>query len=253
MNNILLTREGFTLNQSKRIPEKDEVINGEEGKMYANRKDDRSLSFSMVAYDIVERLSITKDSHILEVCCGAGQLAHNLFKLTGNKNIVATDGSKILIDEAKKRYGSDNISFEVHNVHKHPHKEKFDFIICKDSFHHFKKSDVAIKELVSLLKEGGILYIWDLNRECSFEQVKYRCDKIAFEHEGRRFLQSLNASLTVREMKEAASHSGASDFQSFYPFKFSDKNIDGHKDLIEKDMVKEHELNKLFAIYLIKK
>ena len=73
---------GFTPNPSNRIPEPHEVISGEEGKLYAKRKDDRTLTFRMVAYDIKERLEITPEKTILEVCCGAGQLVYFLYIYT---------------------------------------------------------------------------------------------------------------------------------------------------------------------------
>ena len=103
--------EGFTANLKKRIPEKEEIISGREGELYANRKDNRILNFSMVAFDIVERTSMNQNNRVLEVACGAGQLAHYLYRFTKNRNIVATDGSKELITAAKKKYDNEPIKF----------------------------------------------------------------------------------------------------------------------------------------------
>src|SRR3989344_7482367 len=114
--------EGFTTNLKLRIPEKEEVIKGKEGKLYANRKDNRSLNFSMVAYDIVERLEVNKSQKVLEVACGAGQIAHYLYAFTKSKKITATDGSKELINAAKIRYKKEPIKFHVENIHKHSGK-----------------------------------------------------------------------------------------------------------------------------------
>ena len=139
--------EGFTTNLKKRIPEEEEVISGKEGKLYANRKDDRSLNFSMVAYDIIERTNLDKNKRVLEVACGAGQLAYYLYHLTKNKNIIATDGSKELIAASRKRYKKYPIKFFVENIHNHPWKEKNDLVIIKDSFHHFKNPIKVIKEI----------------------------------------------------------------------------------------------------------
>lgn len=244
---------GVSTDFSKRILEKDEIISGEEGILYAHRKDNRTLTFELVATDIIEKLNINDKMNILEVCCGAGQLVHFLYLLTGNKNIIATDGSKELIESAKSTYGNEPIKFEVQNIHTHSYKSKFDAVICKDSFHHFKNHTDSLKEMFSLVKKGGVVYIWDLNRECPHKQYSYRASTIASIHERERFLHSLNASLTADEMKEVALNAGASNFDVFYPFTFSKTNLKRHSKQIQEDKVKEFELNRLFAIYVIKK
>jgi hypothetical protein len=44
---------GVSTDFSKRILEKDEIISGEEGILYAHRKDNRTLTFELVATDII--------------------------------------------------------------------------------------------------------------------------------------------------------------------------------------------------------
>lgn len=251
MIKITFKRGDFRTDLSRRIPE-EEVINGLEGTFYANRKDDRTLSYKMVAYDINERFPIKNEHKILEVCCGAGQLARYLHLLTGNCNIIATDGGKELINAAKERcYNSLPIKFEVCNVHNHPYKGENDLVICKDAFHHFHDSVKSMNEMLNLLKSNGVLYIFDLVRECPPEQIEHRLNLIQDNHEGKRFLQSLNASFTIEEMKDIIKKSTASKFDSIYPFRFSNVNLTYHSELIRKNKVKEHLLDRLFAVYLI--
>lgn len=251
MTKILFERDGFRTDLSRRVPE-EEVIGGLEGTLYANRKDNRTLSYSMVAYDINERFPIKDEHKVLEICCGAGQLARYLHLLTGNCNIIATDGSKELIDVAKKRhYNSLPIKFEVYNVHNHPYKRENDLVICKDSFHHFHNPVKSMNEMLDLLKSDGVLYIFDLTRECPPEQIAYRLNSMQDNHEGRRFLQSLNASFTIEEMKDIIKKSSASKFDSIYPLKFSNENLRYHSELIREDKVKEHLLDRLFTVHLI--
>ena len=54
MKNEKLTVGNFTANLRLRIPEAEEIITGLEGELYANRRDNRTLHYSMVAYDILE-------------------------------------------------------------------------------------------------------------------------------------------------------------------------------------------------------
>ena len=247
-----LSAEGFTTNLKKRIPEEDEIISGKEGKLYANRKDDRSLNFSMVAHDIIERTKLDKNKRVLEVACGAGQLAHYLYQFTKNKNITATDGSKELIAAAQKKYGKYPMKFSVKNIHNHPWKSKSDLVVMKDSFHHFKNPIQGMKELLGLVKKGGILYIYDLTRDAPLKQISRRLNTLKVEHEKKRFLASVNASLTLIEMRKLLKKSGITRFQ-YFPLHFSKKNLDSHKSWIRKDKTKEHTFYTLFRIYLIKK
>lgn len=245
--------EGFTTNLKKRIPEEEEVIGGKEGKLYANRKDNRSLNFSMVAFDIKERIKLDKDKKILEVACGAGQLAHYLYYFTKNKNITATDGGKELIIAAQERYKKEPIKFFTKNIHSHPWKGKSDLVIIKDSFHHFRNPSQGMKELLSLVKKGGILYIYDLTRDAPSNQVARRLNTFEIEHEKKRFLASLNASLNLKEMKALIKKMGIKDFEYFYPLHFSNNNLKYHKEWIREDKTKEHTFHTLSRIYLIKK
>ena len=249
MKEQLLNAEGFRANLGVRTPEDFEVIKGEEGTRYANRKDNRTLSYSMVAYDIAERFPEAQE--ILEVCAGSGHLAYFLHKYTGRR-IHATEGGKELIQAARTKYNSENILFEVQNVHNHAGKGKYDLVVCKDSFHHFPDSRQGLKDLSSLLKEGGSLYVFDLTRDCPEEQALARLNTIQNSHEQKRFLQSLNASWTMDEMIALAEECGL-NLECQPRLKFSNENSGYHRDMIEKDRTREAELNLLSRIYVFKK
>ncbi len=246
------TREGFTTDLSRRILEEEEVISGVEGERYANRIDNRTLTFKMVATDIIERANLKEDSHVLEVCCAAGQLSKELSSYVKPENIVASDGGPELIDAAKTKYGQSGITFEVKNVHEMAPAE-FDCVICKDSFHHFPDPVVAIKELMSQLKEGGVLYIFDLCRNAKDEQIQRRQAIIVNDHEAMRFLRSLNASLTPEEFIASAKVAGVEQVEAVYPFHYSDTNLKSHEQEVAIDPTKEFEMDTLFAVYVLRK
>lgn len=239
--------EGFETDLSVRILEEGEVMNGVEGKLYSSKKDDRTLNYSMVAYDICERF----DGKILEVCCGPGQLAYFLYSFTNSSDITATDASKEMILSAIDRYSGEPIRFERHNIHNHPYTGENDLVVCKDSFHHFKDPVKSMSELLDLLVVGGTLYIYDLARECPEDQIKKRLSSIENPHEKKRFLQSINASFTLDEMKDIISKAGGRDFEIVYPLVFSSKNLSYHADKM--DEVKEHTFDRLSRICLVRK
>ena len=110
-----------------------------------------------------------------------------------------------------------------------------------------------MRELLSLIKKGGVLYIYDLTRDAPLKQISRRLNTFEVEHEKKRFLASLNASLTLTEMRKLLKKLGITRFQYFYPLHFSTRNLDNHKSWIKKDETKEHTFHTLSRIYMIKK
>jgi SAM-dependent methyltransferase len=245
--------DGFITRLQERIPEEEEVIQGKEGELYSRRIDDRSLNYSMVAFDILERTHVEGNHKILEVACGAGQLAHFLYLFSKNKNIIATDGGKELIASCRRKYQKEPVRFFVKNVHSHPWKNSRDVVVCKDSFHHFKDPVQGMKELLDLVAPQGTLYIYDLTRDAPYQQIAARLTTFVNDHEKKRFLQSLNASWTLEEMTRVLETLGMKDWQYFSPRDFSEKNLACHRKWIEIDRTQEHTFSRLSRIYLVKK
>ncbi|MDP3881350.1 MAG: class I SAM-dependent methyltransferase [Nanoarchaeota archaeon] len=248
------SREG--LNLAVRILEDEEIITGDEANKYADRRDNRALTTRLVALDILEKIPIKKvTGRVLEVCCGAGDLANKLYRLTDNPNIRATDGSPGLIETAKVKYP--HINFSVANVHNHLGRGKNDLVICKDAFHHFSDPQKSLGELLDLVSPGGYLYIFDLNRDCSPNHFQRREQVIVDPNEKRRFIRSLNASLTAVEFAELLRKPEIYEIISsafiHYPFSFSDEALAKSQDLIAKDETSEYKLNTLSAVYVLQR
>lgn len=71
-------------------------------------------------------------------------------------NVLATDISEILLKEAKeagyiKKYKKENAEFLSF-----PDRE-FDFVLCKESYHHFPRPAVALYEMLRVAKKGVVL------------------------------------------------------------------------------------------------
>src|SRR3989344_4128247 len=109
------------------------------------------------------------------------------------------------------------------------------------------------KENLNLLKKNGILYIYDLTRDCLIDQVEARFNTFQDEHEKKRFLRSLNASLTLKEMVNITEKLGVLEWNFFYPIHFSETNLRHHQEWIKKDKTQEHKFFRLSRIYVIRK
>ncbi len=80
-------------------------------------------------------------------------------------HVVATNISEHLLPEAKelgripeyKQENAENLSFE---------DEKFDFVLCKESYHHFPRPMIALYEMLRVAKKGVVLI--EPNDPCIF-------------------------------------------------------------------------------------
>ena len=100
-------------------------------------------------------------SHVLEIGCGTGLFTRELAR-TDNA-IVAIDISETLINKAKERVSSANVSFIVGNAYKTEFKSgSFDFIVGSSALHHLEV-DSALKEFHRILKPGGRMMFTEPN------------------------------------------------------------------------------------------
>ena len=73
------------------------------------------------------------------------------------------------------------------------------------------------------------------------------------EHERKRFLQSLIASWKIGEFSDVAKKAGITNLEILSPVKFSEENLEYHSEQISQMKVRDHEFDRLFAIYVIRK
>ena len=107
----------------------------------------------------------------------------------------------------------------------------FDFIICKDSFHHFKDPVKVLKEMYRVLKIGGYIYSVDLRRDIPNE-IFYQITQLASElniDNAILYFISHNASYTIKEMETIVEKAGIKKFNISSPT--IDKNFLREYDL----------------------
>lgn len=102
-----------------------------------------------------------KGKNILDAGCGTGHLTLEL--LQEGFNVVATDYSEELVDFAKDMLNQAGFSSDIFQLdlcdNETLKKEYFDTIICLDVIEHIDKDVLALQNLTSALKPGGILII----------------------------------------------------------------------------------------------
>jgi ubiquinone/menaquinone biosynthesis C-methylase UbiE len=104
---------------------------------------------------------------ILDVACGPGLLSKELAIRLPQATVTGIDYSKHAINLAKQNcQGLANSQFRQMDAYRIQFSSaKFDAVVCKDSLHHFNKPTQALKEMLRVLKPGGLLYLQDMRRD----------------------------------------------------------------------------------------
>lgn len=113
---------------------------------------------------------------VLELACGSGEITERLAK---QHDVTALDLSQNMIDAAKAKPGSENITFLQGDMRDLSGLSRFDMIGCFcDSFNYLEDKDEVrafLKEVRAHLNEGG-LFLFDSHSLC-------RLDEFAEEYE----------------------------------------------------------------------
>ena len=97
--------------------------------------------------------------------------------------------------------------------------ESYDYVLCKDAFHHFKNPVKVLKEMFRVLKKGGYIYSIDLRRDAP-EEVVYQITQSASQlniENAILYWESHKASYTIKEMKKIIKKAGIKKYKIFTP------------------------------------
>lgn len=110
---------------------------------------------------IIENSKIASKYQIMDVGTGTGvMIPHLLSKLDSSGKIFAIDVSENMLDEARKKFKDDRISYIHGDILELNDNGKYDLIMCYSMFPHFKsRKNEAIGKLSGMLREGGKLVI----------------------------------------------------------------------------------------------
>jgi len=175
--------------------------------------------YDLVSRNILQNVKISPGK-ILDVACGYGGLMNGLNKYCKNVEFVGIDLSKSMIKVGKKYISNKKIKFYIMSADKMSFKEgSFDYILCKDSFHHFNNPLKVLREMYSVLKKGGSIYSIDLRRDAP-EEVIYQIVQLASQlnvENAILYLESNRASFTIKEMKTLLKKAGIRRYKIFVP------------------------------------
>jgi len=154
----------------KRIVEshQDQFFNTTNAKKYLeNAKKSSKVRFNNFL-STLNKLNI--QGKYLEIGSGPGILTQIVAKQHPNVKITAMDISKDMIKLAQQdldyrlQTRINYITGDVCNINSIKNLGEFDLIYSTFTMHHWDNAEMAIKNIYSMLKDNGVLYVFDLKR-----------------------------------------------------------------------------------------
>ena len=119
--------------------------------------------FSESARVIASSLKLRGDEHILDVACGTGHASLAVAKQLSTGRVTAVDFSSGMLDQARKKAASLNISnveFLVRDMqHMEFMKDSFDVAICAFGIFFVDDMQAQLERIASMVKSGGKIMI----------------------------------------------------------------------------------------------
>jgi ubiquinone/menaquinone biosynthesis C-methylase UbiE len=105
--------------------------------------------------------------NVLDLACGPGFISCELARAVENGTVTGVDISEELVavaHQAKASEKIENAAFSTGNVYELTLPENaFDFVYARFLFQHLEKPQLALKNILRVLKPGGILCVLDID------------------------------------------------------------------------------------------
>jgi trans-aconitate 2-methyltransferase len=106
--------------------------------------------------EVLDRLELRGDETVLDAGCGSGRVTEELIKRLPAGRIIAVDGSKAMIAEARERLG-DRASYMVADLSELEVEDPADLVFSTATFHWILDHDRLFARLRRALRPGGRL------------------------------------------------------------------------------------------------
>jgi trans-aconitate 2-methyltransferase len=114
------------------------------------------------ARELISRLKLRGDEHILDVGCGDGKVTAEIARAVPRGSVVGIDASLQMIGFAKKTFLAEknpNLKFQVMDARKIKFSRQFDLIFSNAALHWVDDHEKILRGAASVLKSGGRLVV----------------------------------------------------------------------------------------------
>ncbi len=117
--------------------------------------------------DVWKNSGLKPGMNVLDIACGPGFISCELAKTVESGTVTGVDISEELVFVAQQAKASEkvtNVSFRLGNVYELDLPENaFDFVYARFVFQHLEKPQLALKNILRVLKPGGVLCVLDVD------------------------------------------------------------------------------------------
>jgi len=111
---------------------------------------------------VLETVDFQGDEKVLDVPCGTGELEQRLLAKWPGLCITGADISTGMLTQAKAKEGANRVRWiETDVVGLSVSDERFDCVLCVNSFHYFRSPNEALAAMHRVLRPGGRLLLVD--------------------------------------------------------------------------------------------
>lgn len=100
--------------------------------------------------------------NVLDVACGVGYGSHYMADSLSDSLVKGVDISFAAIEEAKRVYGHNRVSFylaDAVNLPAHITKIKYDLIVSLETLEHLNSQELFLENICAILKPGGVFIV----------------------------------------------------------------------------------------------
>lgn len=130
-----------------------------------DRDDNRVSNVENIANTVIESVSLDSEMHLMDFGSGTGLLLERIAPFV--RKITAIDISQSMNDQLDKKRGNLACDIDILQVDLESTDitDKFDGIISSMTMHHVKDIQAMFAKFYSVLNDGGIIAISDLDKE----------------------------------------------------------------------------------------
>ena len=115
------------------------------------------------AWELIARLKLRGDEHILDVGCGVGKITAELASAVPRGLVVGMDASAEMIGFARRKFSAaeiPNLKFQIADAREINFKNEFDVVFSNAALHWVDDHEAILRGAASVLKAGGRLAIY---------------------------------------------------------------------------------------------
>ncbi|QOY55760.1 class I SAM-dependent methyltransferase [Candidatus Sulfurimonas marisnigri] len=120
---------------------------------------------------------LSNKASVLDVGAGTGMMSELAYRCNSELRYVAVDPANGML-----KYAEDYVEIHIATAEVLPFDDdSFDAILMGESLHHFDDPDVAMKEVVRVLKKNGKLFIYDFDKGTFMGKSLWAMEKLLGE------------------------------------------------------------------------